>query len=43
MDWFNIVKRHFDARRYTPANVMVFVTAGKITEEQYTEITGLEV
>jgi uncharacterized XkdX family phage protein len=43
MDWFAIVKRHYDAGRYTPENVLVFYTAGKITAEQYTEITGLVV
>ncbi|WP_084134485.1 XkdX family protein [Paenibacillus harenae] len=40
MDWFTIVKRHYDAGRYLNSDVMKFVTAGKITNEQYTEITG---
>jgi phage uncharacterized protein, XkdX family len=42
MDWFSIVKRHFDAGRYTPEQVSVFVSAGKITPEQYQTITGSE-
>jgi uncharacterized XkdX family phage protein len=40
MDWFTIVKRHYDAGRYTPEQVAVFVEAGKITPEQYEQITG---
>lgn len=42
MDWFTIVKRHYDAGRYTPEQVAVFVAAGKITPEQYQTITGSE-
>jgi len=40
MDWYTIVKRHFDAGRYTNNDVKVFVQAGKITQEQYKQITG---
>lgn len=40
MDWFTIIKRHYDAGRYDNAAVAVFVAAGKITEAQYQEITG---
>jgi uncharacterized XkdX family phage protein len=40
MDWFAIVKRHYDAGRYTDEQVTVFVAAGKITPTQYQEITG---
>lgn len=40
MDWYTIVKRHYDANRYTNANVAVFVVAIKITEAQYEQITG---
>lgn len=42
MDWFTIVKRHFDAGRYNDAQVAVFVAAGKITPTQYQTITGSE-
>jgi len=42
MNWFQIVKRHFDAGRYTVEDVKVFVRAGKITPEQYEDITGQE-
>lgn len=40
MDWFGLVKRYYDSGRYTKENVKVFVAAGKITPEQYEEITG---
>lgn len=40
MDWYALIKRHFDADRYTTAQVQVFVTANKITVEQAIEITG---
>jgi uncharacterized XkdX family phage protein len=42
VDWFSIVKRHYDAGRYDADDVAVFVTAGKITPEQYQTITGAE-
>lgn len=37
---YKIVKRYFDKGIYTIENVAVFVRAGKITAEQYKEITG---
>lgn len=40
MDWYALVKRYYDAGRYTAEQVQVFVTAGKITEEQAVEIIG---
>jgi uncharacterized XkdX family phage protein len=40
VDWFTIVKRHYDAGRYSKDDVKVFVAAGKITPEQYEQITG---
>jgi uncharacterized XkdX family phage protein len=40
MDWFSIVKRHYDAGRYTKPQVAKFVVAGYITEAEYTMITG---
>jgi len=42
MDWFTIVKRHYDAGRYSVEQVTVFVVAGKITPMQYQTITGSE-
>lgn len=35
---FKIVKRYYDKGIYTKDDVMKFVMAGKITEEQYEEI-----
>lgn len=40
MDWFTIIKRHYDAGRYDKADVAKFVAAGKITAVQYADITG---
>lgn len=37
---YKIVKRYYDKGIYTKENVAVFVKAGKITTEQYEEITG---
>ena len=37
---YKIVKRFFDRKIYTKENVAVFVASGKITAEQYKEITG---
>jgi uncharacterized XkdX family phage protein len=42
MDWFSIVKRHYDAQRYLKSDVAKFVVAGKITAVQYETITGDE-
>ncbi len=39
---FKIVKRYYDKGIYTKENVAVFVRAGKISTDQYTEITGDE-
>ena len=39
---YKIVKRYFDTGIYTAENVAVFVKAGKITAEQYKEITGVD-
>ena len=39
MDWFTLVKRHYDAGRYSNAQVAVFTAAGKITPEQHETIT----
>lgn len=40
MNMFRIVKRYYDRGLYTKQNVAVFVRAGKITPEEYTQITG---
>ena len=37
---FKIVKRYYDKGIYSKENVAVFVASGKITAEQYKEITG---
>jgi uncharacterized XkdX family phage protein len=39
MDWFDIVNRYYKAGFYTNEEVQVFVEKGKITAEQYYEIT----
>lgn len=41
MQWYAMIKRFYEAGYYTTDNVKVFVTAGKITSEQYQEITGV--
>lgn len=41
MDWFAIVKRHYDAGRFLSVDVAKFVLAAKISAEQYEQITGL--
>lgn len=37
--WYNTAKAYYP-RFYTHDDVKLFVVAGKITKEQYTEITG---
>lgn len=37
---YNLVKRFFDKGLYSNDNVKTFVRAGKITADQYQEITG---
>ena len=37
---FKIVKRYYDKGIYSKEDVATFVRAGKITPEQYKEITG---
>lgn len=36
---YEIVKRYYDKKIYTKENVKTFVKAGKITPEQYEQIT----
>lgn len=40
MDWYGIVKRHYDAKRYNDEHVAVFLAGNKITAAQYQQITG---
>lgn len=40
MDWFKIIKTNYDAGYYTKDQVRSFVDKGKITPEQYQQITG---
>ena len=39
MEWFAIIKRHYETGRYNTAQVGVFVIAGKITPTEYETIT----
>jgi uncharacterized XkdX family phage protein len=41
--WFNTIKRYYDNGHpsYTDENLKTFVKANMITEDQYTEITGV--
>lgn len=39
---FKIVKRYFDKGIYSKEDVAVFVSAGKITADEYAKITGEE-
>ena len=40
MNWFEKINRYYENRLYTNEQVKVFVQAGKITEDQYKEITS---
>lgn len=42
MNWFKRVKQGYDGGFYTKEQVAIFVVAGRITAEQYEEITGDE-
>ena len=42
MDWFTTVKNYYNAGYYDKEKLKVFVQKGKITAEQYKEITGIE-
>ena len=39
---YKIVKRYYDRGIYTNEDVAVFVKAGKLTADEYKEITGEE-
>lgn len=40
LDYYSLVKRYYERGYYTTDDVKVFVQAGKITDQQYEEITG---
>lgn len=40
MNWYSKIKRYYDKGYYSVDDVKIFVEAGKITEEQFKEITG---
>lgn len=40
MDWYSTIKRMYDRRLWTKQMVSNGVFAGKISEEQYQQITG---
>lgn len=40
MNWFEKVQRYYNKGMYTVEQVRVFVQGGKITEEEFHEITG---
>lgn len=40
LNWFVAVKRYYDKGLYDNADVALFVAKGRITEEQYKQITG---
>jgi uncharacterized XkdX family phage protein len=40
LDYYTLVKRYYEKGYYTKDDVKVFVQAGKITPQQYEEITG---
>ena len=40
MDWYKAIKRYYDIGIYSKADVAVFVVKGRITADQYKQITG---
>lgn len=42
MNWFEKIKKYYDKGIYSDEDVRIFVTAGKITEEQFKEITNTD-
>lgn len=42
MNWFEKIQRYYEGGYYTIDQVRAFVRVGKITEEQFKEITGQE-
>lgn len=42
MNWFETVKRYHELGFYDAEKVKVFVAGGKLSEEEYKEITGVD-
>lgn len=42
MNWYEKIKRYYDLGKYTNEQVKVFVIGGKISPEQYEEITKVK-
>lgn len=42
MNWFETVKRYHDLGFYSAENVKLFVDGGKLSEEEYKAITGVD-
>ena len=40
MDWYGKVKRYYEKGFYSNEQVKIFVEVGKISAEEYKEITG---
>lgn len=40
LDYFGTAKRYYDLGYYSKEDIAIFVERGKITAEQYEEITG---
>lgn len=40
MNWYSLVQRYYNLGYYTVDQVKVFVVANKITEAEFTQITG---
>lgn len=40
MNWFDFIKRYYGYQCYDDKDVATYVELGKITPEQYSEITG---
>lgn len=41
MDWFKICTDYYNSGYYNNTSLKTFVVKGKITEQQYTDITGI--
>ena len=39
---FDIVKRFYDRKIYSAEDIKKFVLSGKITDDEYKEITGID-
>lgn len=41
LNWYKTIKKYYDLGKYTLDQMRVFVEVGKITEEEFEEITGI--